>query len=194
MDVAHDRQKALALLHEYTKNENLVKHGLAVAAALRFYAAKFGEDADKWEVVGILHDFDYEIHPTLDEHPLLGEPILRQQGYPDDVIYAILSHGMQPGYPRLSLLDRTLWAVDELTGFITASALVRPTKSIMDLTAESVRKKFKDKAFARAVRREDMIKGAEDLGLPLEEHIANVITAMQGIAAAAWVWPGRRPR
>ena len=114
MDIAHDRQHALALLREYTKNENLVKHGLSVAAAMRFYGQKFGEDAEKWEVVGILHDFDYEVHPTLDEHPLLGEPILRQHGYPDDVIYAILSHGMQPGYPRRSLMDRTLWAVDEL--------------------------------------------------------------------------------
>jgi putative nucleotidyltransferase with HDIG domain len=182
MDTAHDKQKALALLRQYTKNENLVKHGLAVAAAMRFYAQKFGEDPDVWEVVGILHDFDYEIHPTLDQHPLLGEPILREQGYPDEVIYAILSHGMQPGYPRRRLMDRTLWAVDELTGFVTAAALVRPNKSIMELQASSVRKKMKDKAFARAVRREDIIAGAEDLGLPLEEHIANVITAMQGIA------------
>ena len=182
MDIAQDKQQALALLREYTKNENLVKHGLAVAAAMRFYGHKFGEDADKWEVVGILHDFDYEVHPTLDEHPQLGEPILRQHGYPDDVVYAILSHGMQPGYPRRSLMDRTLWAVDELTGFITAASLVRPGRTIAGLEAQSVKKKMKDKAFARAVRREDIIAGAEDLGLPLEEHIQNVITAMQGIA------------
>lgn len=181
MDIAHDKQRALALLREYTKNENLIKHGLAVAAAMRYYAAKFGEDADKWEVVGILHDFDYEIHPTLDEHPAAGEPILRAHSYPDDVIYAILSHGFL-GLERKSLMDKTLWAVDELTGFVTAASLVRPGRTIMGLEAQSVRKKMKDKAFARAVRREDIIAGAELLGLPLEEHIANVIVAMQGIA------------
>jgi putative nucleotidyltransferase with HDIG domain len=182
VDIAHDRQKALTLLREYTKNENLVKHGLAVAAAMRYYAEKYGEDADKWEVVGILHDFDYEIHPTLDEHPYKGEPILREHGYPDDVIYAIMSHGLGQGYPRKSLMDKTLWAVDELTGFVTAAALVRPNKSIMGLEAQSVKKKMKDKAFARNVRREDIIAGAELLGLPVEEHIANVIAAMQRIA------------
>ncbi len=182
MDTAHDKQQALALLHEYTKNENLVKHGLAVAAAMRYYAEKFGEDADKWEVAGILHDFDYEIHPTLDEHPYKGEPILRQHGYPDDIVYAIMSHGLGDGYPRLSQMDKTLWAVDELTGFVTASALVRPGRTIVGLEASSVRKKMKDKAFARNVRREDIIAGAELLGLPLEEHIQNVITAMQRIA------------
>jgi len=182
VDIAHDKQRAMALLREYTKSENLVKHGLAVAAAMRFYAAKFGEDADKWEVVGILHDYDYEIHPTLDEHPQAGEATLRERGYPDDVIYAIMAHGTHLGLPFKSKMDKTLWAVDELTGFVTAAALVRPSKSIMDLEAPSVRKKMKDKAFARAVRREDIIAGAEALELPLEEHIANVITAMQGVA------------
>lgn len=182
MDIAHDKQQALALLREYTKNENLVKHGLAVAAAMRYYAEKTGEDADKWEVVGILHDFDYEIHPTLDEHPYKGEPILRQHGYPDDMIYAIMAHGLGEGYPRLSTMDKTLWAVDELTGFITASALVRPGRTITGLEAASVKKKMKDKAFARNVRREDIIAGAELVGLPLEEHIQNVISAMQRIA------------
>ncbi len=181
-DIAHDRQRALALLREYTKNENLVKHGLAVAAAMRYYAEKHGEDADKWEVVGILHDFDYEIHPTLDEHPQAGEPILRQHGYPDDVIYAILAHGTHLNLPFKSQMDKTLWAVDELAGFVTAAALVRPGRSIMGLEAQSVKKKMKDKAFARAVRREDITGGAELLGLPLEEHIANVIAGMQRIA------------
>jgi putative nucleotidyltransferase with HDIG domain len=182
VDVAHDKQKALALLREYTKNENLVKHGLAVAAAMRHYAEKYGQDADKWEVVGILHDFDYEIHPTLDEHPQAGEPILRQHGYPDDVIYAIMAHGTHLGLPFKSQMDKTLWAVDELAGFVTAAALVRPGRSIMGLEAASVRKKMKDKAFARAVRREDITGGAELLGLPLDEHIGNVIAGMQRIA------------
>jgi putative nucleotidyltransferase with HDIG domain len=182
VDIAHDRQRALALLREYTKNENLVKHGLAVAAAMRYYAQKYGGDADKWEVAGILHDFDYEIHPTLDEHPQAGEPILRQHGYPDDVIYAIMAHGTHLGLPFKSPMDKTLWAVDELTGFVTAAALVRPGRSIMGLEAASVKKKMKDKAFARAVRREDITGGAELLGLTLDEHIANVIAAMQGIA------------
>ena len=182
MDIAHDRQRAMTLLREYTKSENLVKHGLSVAAAMRFYAEKFGEDADKWEVVGILHDFDYEIHPTLDEHPQAGEPILREHGYPDDIIYAIMAHGTHLGLPFKSKMDKTLWAVDELTGFVTAAALVRPNKSIMELEATSVRKKMKDKAFARAVRREDITGGAEQLELPLEEHIANVIIAMRKIA------------
>ena len=182
MDIAHDKQQALALLREYTKNENLVKHGLAVAAAMRYYAGKYGEDAGKWEVVGILHDYDYEVHPTLDEHPQAGEPVLRQHGYPDDVIYAIMAHGTHLGLPFKSRMDKTLWAVDELTGFITAAALVRPGRSIMGLEAQSVKKKMKDKAFARAVRREDIIKGAELLGLTLDEHITNVIAAMQGIA------------
>lgn len=182
MDIAHDKQRAIALLREYTKNENLVKHGLSVAAAMRFYAEKFGEDADKWEIVGILHDFDYEIHPTLEEHPQAGEPILREHGYPDDIIYAIMAHGTHLGLPFKSKMDKTLWAVDELAGFVTAAALVRPNKSLMELEANSVRKKMKDKAFARAVRREDITGGAEELGLPLEEHIANVIVAMQRIA------------
>ena len=182
MDTAHDKQKAMALLREYTKSESLIKHGLAVAAAMRFYAEKSGEDADKWEVVGILHDFDYEIHPTLDEHPYKGEPILREHGYPDDVVYAILSHGLGEGYPRKSSMDKTLWAVDELTGFVTATSLVRPGRTIVGLEASSVKKKMKDKAFARNVRREDITAGAEVLGLPLEVHIANVIAAMQTIA------------
>lgn len=182
MDIVHDTQKALALLREHTKNENLVKHGLAVAAAMRLYADKYGEDADKWEVVGILHDYDYEIHPTLDEHPQAGEPVLREHGYPDDVIYAIMAHGTHLGLPFKSQMDKTLWAVDELAGFVTAAALVRPGRSIMGLEAASVRKKMKDKAFARAVRREDITGGAELLGLPLDEHIANVIAGMQRIA------------
>ncbi len=182
MDIAHDKQKALALLREYTKNENLVKHGLSVAAAMRYYAEIYGEDADKWEVAGILHDFDYEIHPTLDEHPQAGGPILRQHGYPDDVIYAIMAHGTHLNLPFKSRMDKTLWAVDELAGFVTAAALVRPGRSIVGLEAPSVKKKMKDKAFARAVRREDIAGGAELLGLTLDEHISNVITAMQRVA------------
>ncbi len=182
MDIAHDRAKAMALLRQYTKNENLVKHALAVEAAMRAHAARLGEDVEKWGVVGLIHDFDYEIHPTADKHPAAGEPILRQHGYPDDIIYAVKAHGDHLGLPRRTNMEKVLWAVDELTGFIVAVALVRPSKSVMDVTPEAVRKKMKDKAFARAVKREDIVKGAEELGLELDEHIGIVITAMQGIA------------
>ena len=178
------RSDAWALLAEWTKAEHLVKHSLAVEAAMRAYARRFGEDEEKWALAGLLHDFDYERHPSLEHHPKDGAPVLRERGVPEDVVYAILSHGIDADAPpRKSLLDKTLFAVDELTGFITAVALVRPTKSVLDVDVSSVRKKMKDKAFARAVHREDIVEGAELLGLPVEEHIEVVLKAMQGITA-----------
>jgi len=177
-----NREDAVNLLYEYTKSEGLRKHALAVEAAMRAYARKFGEDEEKWGTVGLLHDFDYEKYPSLEDHPAKGAEILKEKGYPDDVIYAIKSHSDRLGLERKSLMDKSLYAVDELTGFLVAVALVRPSKSIMDVKVSSVKKKFKDKAFAKGVKREDIFKGAEDLGVDLNEHIAFVIEAMQGIS------------
>ncbi|MCS6858844.1 MAG: HDIG domain-containing protein [Abditibacteriales bacterium] len=176
------REDALALLHEHTKSDSLRKHAYAVEAAMRFYARKFGEDEEKWGVVGLLHDFDYEANPSPESHPWKGVEILRAKGYPEDVLHAILGHATYTNTPRLSLLDKTLFAVDELTGFIIAVALVRPNKSIHEVEVASVKRKMKDKAFARAVKREDIVQGAEELGVPLDEHIANVIAALKGVA------------
>jgi putative nucleotidyltransferase with HDIG domain len=177
-----DREQAWALLTEHTKNENLIKHALAVEAAMRAYARKFGEDEEKWGVTGLIHDFDYEEHPTAEEHPAWGAKLLEERGWPEDIVYAVKSHGDHLGLPRRSLMDKALYAVDELTGLIVAVALVRPSKSIMDVKLKSVKKKWKDKAFARGVHREDIEKGAADLGVDLNEHIAIVLSAMQGIA------------
>ncbi len=177
-----NRQEALRLLQEYTKSESLIKHALAVEAAMRAYARRFQEDAERWGIVGILHDFDYAMYPTADKHPSAGAKVLQERGYPEDIIYAILSHADYLGLERKSLMDKALFAVDELTGLITAAALVRPNKSIMDLEANSVLKKMKDKAFARSVSREDIHKGAQELGIELKEHVAFVIEAMRGIA------------
>jgi putative nucleotidyltransferase with HDIG domain len=178
------RENAWALLNEYTKGDSLLKHALAVEAAVRGYARKFGEDETLWSVTALLHDFDYERYPDLADHPFRGSEILRERGYPDVVIRAILSHGDHTGVPRESRLEHTLFACDEMAGFVTAAALVRPSKSVLDLEASSVKKRMKDKAFARAVKREDLVRGAEELGLPLEEHIANVIAAMREEAEA----------
>ncbi|MGQ9630811.1 MAG: HD domain-containing protein [bacterium] len=177
-----NREDAMRLLREYTKNENLIKHALAVEASMRAYARKFGEDEEKWGVAGLIHDFDYERYPTMEDHPFRGAEILREKGYPEDVIHAVLSHGDHTGVKRESRMDKALYAVDELTGFIVAVALVRPTKSLMDVEVESVRKKMKDKAFARAVSRDGIAKGAEELGVDLNDHIATVIEAMRGVA------------
>ena len=178
-----NRQAAWELLTEYTKNESLIKHALAVEAALRAYAEKSGEDPDVWGVVGLLHDFDYERYPSAEAgHPFKGADALREKGYPDFVVKAVLSHADYSGVTRETLLEKTLFACDELCGFIIAAALVRPSKSVLDLEASSVRKRMKDKAFARQVKREDIIKGAQELGVDLNEHIAFVIKAMQGIA------------
>ena len=175
-----NRDAAWALLTEYTKSESLLKHAMAVEAAVRGYARRFGEDEDAWGIVALLHDFDYERWPTLGEHPVKGSEILRAKGYPEWVIRAILSHAAEiTGVARESRLEKTLFACDEMAGFVTAASLVRPSKSVLDLEAKSVVKRMKDKAFARGVKREDLRQGAEELGLPLEEHIGNVIASMR---------------
>lgn len=176
------RDEAWALLTEHTKNSSLLKHALAVEAAMRAYAAHYGEDVELWGVTGLIHDFDYEEHPTLDEHPMVGAAILKGHGWPAEIVEAVLSHGLDTGVPRVSLMARALFAVDELTGLIAACALVRPDKSITGLEARSVRKKWKDKAFARGVNREDIENGARELGVDLNEHITFVIEALQPVA------------
>jgi putative nucleotidyltransferase with HDIG domain len=174
------RENAWALLNEYTKSESLLKHALAVEAAVRGYARKFGADEDAWGITALLHDFDYERWPTLGDHPNKGSEILQERGYPDWLIRAIRSHAKEiTGVPRETQLEKTLFACDELAGFITAASLVRPSKSVLDLEAKSVVKRMKDKAFARGVKREDLHEGAALLGLPLEEHIGNVIGFMR---------------
>ncbi|HWK09242.1 MAG TPA: HD domain-containing protein [Vicinamibacterales bacterium] len=178
------RADALALMREYTQNESLRKHMLAVEAAVRGYARRFGEDPDDWGVVALLHDFDYERWPDQANHPFRGVEILKEKGYPEWVTRAILSHAEYSGVPRESRLEHTLFACDEMSGFVTAAALVRPSKSVLDLEPSSVIKRMKDKAFARAVPREDLRRGAEELGLPLDEHIANVIAFMREDADA----------
>jgi putative nucleotidyltransferase with HDIG domain len=183
------RSDAHALMCEFTQSESLRKHMYAVEAAMRAYAARFGEDVDRWGLAGLMHDFDYERWPNHDHHPETGHPAegvrhLRGLGYPEDVLEAILGHASYSGVPRSSLMARTLFAVDELTGLITATALVRPSRSVHEVDARSVQKKMKDKAFARGVSREDVINGAEDLGVELEAHIRFVIEAMQGEADA----------
>lgn len=178
-----NRDEAYALLTEYVQNPALIKHCLAVEAAMRAYARKLGEDEERWGIVGLLHDFDYERWPDPPNHPLKGAEILRQRGYPEDVIYAIKSHAdYLPDCPRTHRIDKALYACDELAGMVTAAALVRPN-GITDLTASSVKKKMKSKGFARTVRREDIAQGAADFGVDLTEHIQFVIDAMKPIAA-----------
>jgi len=179
-----DRVAAWQLLTEYTKSDSLLKHAMGVEAAVRGYARTFGENEDDWGIVGLLHDFDYERWPSLDDHPFRGCEILRERGYPEWVTRAILSHAEYSGVPRESLLERTLWACDEMAGFVTAASLVRPSKSVLDLEPASVMKRMKDKAFARGVKREDLRRGADELGLPLEQHIGNVIGFMRERADA----------
>jgi putative nucleotidyltransferase with HDIG domain len=175
-----NRDNAWALLTEYTKSESLRKHALGVEAAVRGYARTFGEDEEAWGITALLHDFDYERWPTLGDHPNKGAEILREKGYPEWMIRAILSHAMEiTGVTRDSRLEKTLFACDELAGFITAASLVRPSKSILDLEAKSVVKRMKDKAFAKGVKREDLHEGAASLGLTLEEHIGNAIGFMR---------------
>lgn len=176
-----DREQSWKLLCDYTKSENLRRHGLAVEACMIAYARKFKEDEDKWAVVGLLHDFDYKLYPNIPDHPLKGSEILSQRGYPEDVRRAILAHADYTGVPRDTLMAKSLFACDELAGFITACALVRPDR-IQSLQPKSVRKRMKDKAFARSVRREDIISGAELLGVDTNEHIETCIHAMQGIS------------
>ena len=164
---------------EYTHGESLRKHMLAVEAAVRGYARQFGEDEDDWGAVALLHDFDYERYPDQENHPYRGVEILKTRGYPEWVTRAILSHADYSGVPRESRLEKTLYACDEMSGIVTAAALVRPSKSILDLEAASVMKRMKDKAFARAVNRDDLRRGAEEIGLPLDQHITNVIAFMR---------------
>jgi putative nucleotidyltransferase with HDIG domain len=176
------RDEALAIVREYVKNENLVRHMLAVEAAMAWYADYFDEELEEWRVVGLLHDFDWEIHPTLDEHPQAGVPILRERGVPEEIIHAILSHADHTGVPRESRMEKALSACDEITGLITAVALVRPSRSLYDLTASSVKKKWKDRAFAAGASREEIEKSTAEFGMPLWEHVDNVIVAMRRIA------------
>lgn len=174
-----DRNYCLSLLQEYTKNDSLLKHAFAVETCVRAYAEKFNQDVEFWGNVALLHDFDYEMFPTAEEHPFKGSEILRERGFDDDFRNTILSHADYSGVPRDNLISKVLFACDELAGFITAVTYVRPSKSVDEVEVKSVLKKMKDKAFARAVNREDIIKGAEELGIPLEEHIGFCIDAMR---------------
>lgn len=182
------RTEALALVQEYTKNQNLIKHMLAVEAAMRAYAKKFGQDEESWGLAGLLHDFDYEKYPNNErhptqEHPSVGVQILRERGVSEEICQAILGHASYTGVPRTSLMAKALFACDELTGLIVATALVRPNKSLAEVDVAAVKKKWKDKAFARGVNRDEIEQGARELGVPLDEHIDLVIKAMQGIAS-----------
>ena len=188
MTALPSRDQALALVHEYTASDSLRKHMLAVEAAMRSYAGKFGEDVERWGLAGLLHDFDYErfpnaSHSATEEHPSEGVRILRGLGYPEDILQAILGHAHYTNVARETKMAKTLFAVDELTGLITATALVRPSKSVHEVEARSVRKKMKDKAFARGVSRDDVVQGAAELGVDLDEHISFVIAAMQARSA-----------
>jgi len=176
------REEAWQLVCEWISNENLRRHLLAVEAAMRFYARKFGEEEEKWGLVGLLHDLDYERHPEPPDHPSVGAEFLRQKGLPEEMVRAILAHADWTGVPRDTLMAKALFACDELTGFLVACALVMPDKKLSEVQVDSVLRKMKEKSFARKVSREDIVKGAEELGIPLEEHIANVLTAMRGIA------------
>jgi len=179
---APGREEAFNLLTEYTKNENLVKHALAVEAAMRHYARWFGEDEELWGVVGLLHDFDYEQYPSLEDHPFKGAEILRSRGYDEAFVKAILSHASHTNVPRDTKMEQTLFAVDELCGMVTAVALVRPSKRVGDVKVKSVKKKLKDKSFARSVNRDEIREGAEGMEIPLQDHIQNVIDAMRGVS------------
>jgi len=176
------REAAWNLLTEFTQSESLRKHAMAVEACMRAYAKKFGADEELWGVVGLIHDFDYEKYPTAPEHPYKGNEILRERGYSDEIRRAIMSHADYTGVTRESPMEKALFACDELAGFITAVALVKPSKSLAEVEAKSVRKKMKDKAFARSVSRDDIVNGARELGVDLDEHIAFCIEAMKGIA------------
>ncbi|HET8577564.1 MAG TPA: HDIG domain-containing protein [Methylomirabilota bacterium] len=177
-----DRDAAWAVLTEFTKSDSLRKHALAVEAAMRAYAGRYEADPETWGMAGVLHDFDYEMHPTAPRHPVKGAEILLSRGIPDSVVYAVLAHADYSGFPRRTLLDRGLYACDELSGFVTACALVRPGRAIAGLEVASVRKKLKDKAFARTVNRDDVYRGAEELGVDLDEHIGFVIQALTAVA------------
>jgi putative nucleotidyltransferase with HDIG domain len=177
-----NRAEALDIVREYVKNENLVRHMLAVEAAMRHYAGIYDEDVETWGITGLIHDFDWEIHPTLEEHPLAGAEILRERGVPEPIVRAVLSHADHTGVPRLTRMEKALYACDEITGLITAVALVRPSRSLHDLESSSVKKKWKDKAFAAGANREEIAKAAEEFGVDLWAHVDQVILAMRKIA------------
>ena len=181
MDVM-DRDNTVAFLRQHVKTEMLMKHLYTVEAAMRGYARKFGEDEDTWGIAGLLHDFDWEICPTPEDHPTFGAQILRDHGYPEEMVRAVLTHGDHTGIPRESRMEHTLYAVDELSGFIRAVALVRPSKSLDDVSPRSVRRKMKDKAFAKDVSRDGIVRGAEELNIDLDEHIAFIVESMKPIA------------
>lgn len=177
-----NRDEALSLVREFVKNEHLIRHMLAVEAAMRFYANYYSEDPDLWGLVGLLHDYDWEIHPTLDEHPQAGAALLRERGVPEVVVRAILSHADHTGVPRESLMEKALFACDDITGLIIAVALVRPSRSLHDLKVKSVKKKWKDKAFAAGANREEIARAAAEFGIELWEHTGNVIQGLRTIA------------
>lgn len=179
-DISRSREYCLSLLNEYTRGESLLKHAFAVETCVRAYAEKFNEDIEYWGNVALLHDFDYEMYPSAEEHPAKGSEILKEKGFDEEFRRAILSHADYTGVPRETLLQKTLFACDELAGFITAVTYVRPNKTVDEVEVKSVKKKLKDKAFARTVSRDDIRKGAEELGVPLEEHIGFCIEAMRG--------------
>lgn len=178
-----ERREALQLLNQYVKNESLRRHMYAVEAAMRDYALCLDGDPEEWGLAGLLHDFDWEIHPDLDRHPQDGAPILRQHGVPEDIVRCILSHAKHTGVPRETIMERALYACDEITGLITAVALVRPSKSILDVEVRSIRKKWKDSRFAANVDRQEIASAAEELGIDLWEHVQNVLNSMQTIAS-----------
>lgn len=178
-----NRSEALSIVQEYIKNENLVRHMLAVEAAMRFYAKKYNQDPETWGTAGLLHDFDWEIHPTLEGHPQNGAPILRERGVPEEIVRAVLSHADHTGVSRETIMEKALFACDEITGLITAVALVRPSRSLNDLTASSVKKKWKDRAFAAGANREEIARATQELGVELWEHVDNVILAMRSISS-----------
>ncbi len=177
-----ERSEAYAIVTDYVKNQGLINHMLCVEAAMRLYAQKQGQDVDLWGITGLLHDFDWEIHPNMEGHPSAGAPILRARGVPEEIVLAILSHGKETGVPRTTQMQKALFACDEITGLITAVALVRPSHSLYDLEASSVKKKWKDRAFAAGTNREEMEAAAQEYGVELWEHVQNVILAMRTIA------------
>jgi len=177
-----NRENALGIVREYVKNENLIRHMLAVEAAMRYYAKEYDQDVETWGIAGLLHDFDWEIHPTLEGHPQDGVPILRQRGVPEEICRAVLSHADHTGVPRRSLMEKALFACDEITGLIVAVALVRPSRSLSDLKVKSVKKKWKDKAFAAGANRDEIAQAVDEFGIDLWEHTQNVIEAMKEVA------------
>ena len=185
-----DRESTLEFLGKHVKTDMLMRHLLGVEAAMKGYARKFKEDEERWGIAGLVHDFDWEICPSPEEHPMYGAGLLREAGYPEDIVRAVLTHGDHTGIPRESLMEKTLFAVDELSGFIRAVALVRPSKSLSDTDARAVRRKMRDKAFARSVSRDDILQGAQELGIDLDEHIGFVIESLKPVASELGLNPG----